>query len=271
VRRPLVWACRRLTQALMLGIALGLLSACASAPSSSAGAADGRGGANGVVDAEPTQRTNPTDPWEAFNRRIFVFNDAVDQAVLAPVARGYVAVVPQALRQMVRNAFGNVGDVWSALNHVLQGKFQSGAEQGMRVLINTTLGVAGLADVASEVGLPRQKEDLGQTVGAWGVGSGPYLMLPLLGPSTLRDTAVLTADRQITLPSLVEPGLERNSLTVLDVVSARAAALQASNLLGQVALDRYSFLRDAYIAKRRYDVYDGQLPEDAEEDEPSPR
>jgi phospholipid-binding lipoprotein MlaA len=125
--------------------------------------------------------------------------------------------------------------------------------------------------VASEVGLPRQKEDLGQTVGAWGVGSGPYLMLPLLGPSTLRDTAVLTADRQITLPSLVEPGLERNSLTVLDVVSARAAALQASNLLGQVALDRYSFLRDAYLAKRRYDVYDGHLPEDAEEKEPAPR
>jgi phospholipid-binding lipoprotein MlaA len=263
---------QRLKQALMLGVVLCLLGACASATSTSAGAADGRGGAKGAVDAETTQPTsNPTDPWEAFNRRIFVFNDTVDEAVLAPVARGYVAVVPQPLRQMVRNAFGNVGDVWSALNHLLQGKFQSGAEQGMRVLINTTLGVAGLADVASEVGLPRYKEDLGQTLGAWGMGSGPYLMLPLLGPSTLRDTAALTADRQITLPSLVEPGLERNSLTVLDVVSARAAALQASNLLGQVALDRYTFLRDAYLAKRRYDVYDGQLPEDVDEDESAPR
>jgi len=182
-----------------------------------------------------------------------------------------VAVVPQPLRQMVRNVFGNVADVWSTFNHVLQGKFQSGAEQGMRVLINTTLGVAGLADVASDVGLPRHKEDLGQTLGVWGMGTGPYLMLPLLGPSTLRDTAAWTADRQITLPQLVEPTLERNSLTALDVVSSRAAALQASNLLGQVALDRYSFLRDAYLAKRRYDVYDGQLPEVAEEDESAPR
>ena len=247
-----------------VAVLLALLGGCSSVP---------RGAPGAEVSSVPAASApaHPADPWEGFNRQVFGFNDAVDEAVLAPVARGYVAVVPQPVRQMVRNVFGNVGDVWSALNHLLQGKFRSGTEQGMRVLINTTLGVGGLADVAGEAGLPRQKEDFGQTLGAWGMGSGPYLMLPLLGPSTVRDTAALPADRQITLTSLVEPGWERNALTALDVVSARAAALQASSLLGQVALDRYSFLRDAYLAKRRYDVHDGELPEDAEDDDAEPR
>src|SRR5690606_11774512 len=132
---------------------------------------------------------DPRDPFEGFNRTVFRFNDAVDEAVLKPVATGYQKVTPSFVQTGVSNFFGNIGDVWSAVNNLRQGKLEAGMSDGMRVAINTTFGFVGLLDIASEAGLTKHKEDFGQTLGVWGVPSGPYLVLPLLGPSTIRDTA----------------------------------------------------------------------------------
>ena len=253
--------------------ALGLLvflTACASAPgtlsATSPRSGDGESSSVGVVEPLLSRK----DPWENFNRSVYSFNEAVDEAVLAPVARTYARVVPDPIRNSVRNVFANVSDVWSALNHFLQGKIQSGTEQSLRVVINTFIGLGGLADVATDMNLPRHKEDLGQTLGRWGVGPGPYLVLPLLGPSTLRDTAALPADRAVSLSQLPEQAAARYALTGLDVVQTRAQLLGATRLMEQVAFDKYLFTRDLYLAKRQQDVRDGAAPdaeEQAEEDE----
>lgn len=208
------------------------------------------------------------DPWEGLNRRIFAFNEAVDEAVLAPVARAYRAVLPAPVREGIGNVLGNAGDVWAAANHLLQGKPKAAADTGMRVGVNTVFGLLGVVDVATELGLERQSEDFGQTLGRWGLGSGPYLVLPLLGPSSVRDGAGLVVDRQFDISQL--PSHERDSyaVTALEVVHKRAGLLSAGQLLGQIALDRYTFVREAYLAKRRNDVYDGNPPELPDDDPP---
>jgi len=203
---------------------------------------------------------NPADPWEGWNRKVYAFNDAVDNAVLRPVAEVYRDVLPQPVRTGVSNVLRNVNDVWSAANHLLQGKAQHGLEMGWRVLANTTFGLGGLLDPATEMGLQRRPEDFGQTLGVWGVPNGPFVILPFLGPSTVRDTAGLLADRQVSTASLAADWHDVAGLTLLEVVSLRASLLDAGRLLDQVALDRYSFLRDGYLQRRLDAVYDGAPP-----------
>lgn len=207
-----------------------------------------------------------SDPLESFNRQIFSFNEAVDGAVLKPVARGYRAVVPDVVQTGVNNVFGNVADAWSAANHLLQGKGRTGLAMTARFVTNTVVGVAGLVDVATPLGLEREPEDFGLTLGHWGLPAGPFVMLPLLGPSSLRDLAALPLDRQTRLPALVSAGEKRNALLSLELIQRRADLLDAGGVMGQIALDRYTFVREAYLARRRSDVYDGEPPEEPETD-----
>lgn len=193
---------------------------------------------------------NPRDPLEPFNRGVYKFNDAVDQAVLKPVATAYVKVTPSVVRTGVNNFFGNLGDAWSAVNSVLQLHGQDAAESMMRFSFNTVFGLGGLLDIAGEAGIPRHKEDFGLTLARWGVPTGPYLVLPLLGPSDLRDTAALPVDWQGSLIRHVTPTTDRNELYLLQTVSTRANLLGATSLLEQAALDKYSFTRDVYLQVR---------------------
>jgi phospholipid-binding lipoprotein MlaA len=215
---------------------------------------------------------NPKDPWEGFNRSMFAFNDGLDKYALKPVAEGYEKVIPSPIRTCVHNFFGNISDVWSAANQLLQGKFDNTATMTMRVLTNTVIGLGGLLDPASEMGLERKAEDLGQTLGWWGVPPGPYLVLPLFGPSDVRDAVALPGDEYVGAPLIFPATNDRIALAVLGIVDARANLLSASNMLDEIALDRYTFLRDAYITRRRSLVYDGNPPEEPEEpDEEEPR
>ena len=225
------------------------------------------GGAQAQDDA--LRAPNPSDPLEGWNRAVFSFNDAVDTAVLQPVARGYKAVVPELVRTGVGNFFANIGDVWSAVNNALQGKGEAAATSVARVATNTLFGIGGVFDVATDLGMERHSEDFGQTLGRWGLPAGPYLMLPLLGPSSLRDTAGLTLDMQAGIGALTDDQRTANSLRVLNIVDTRANLLSATRVLEAVALDKYSFLRDAYLARRRNLVYDGDPPPLPEDDAPS--
>jgi len=217
----------------------------------------------------PASATGPTsDPFESWNRKVFAFNDAVDNAVLKPVAETYRDVVPSFVRTSVNNVLGNLYDVWSTANHFLQGKVQSGLEMGMRVLTNTVFGAVGVFDVATEAGMQRRSEDFGQTLGVWGMPSGPFLVLPFLGSSTLRDTAGLLVDRQASPSVLPNADADRYAVTAMELINTRTNLLSAGNLVDSVALDRYSFLRDAYLSRRRDALYDGAPPMETFEDEP---
>jgi phospholipid-binding lipoprotein MlaA len=225
----------------------------------------------GCATLPPGTQPSPKDPYERFNRSVFAFNDTLDEHAVKPVAKAYVAVVPSPVRTGVSNFFGNFSDAWSAVNQLLQGKPEQTARMGMRFVINTTVGIGGIFDPATKMGLERQSEDLGQTFGRWGVGPGPYLVLPLFGPSDVRDAVALPADRYVSPALLVDTTGAKLAVDALDLVQTRAEYLQASNMLNDIALDRYQFLRDAYIARRRSLVYDGNPPdepstEDATED-----
>ncbi|WP_260397145.1 VacJ family lipoprotein [Variovorax sp. KBW07] len=205
---------------------------------------------------------NPADPFEPFNRGVSRFNDGVDDAVLIPAATAYQWALPSMVRTGVNNFFGNIGDVWSLANNVAQLKLQGSAETFMRLNVNTFFGLGGLLDVASEAGIARHEEDFGQTLGYWGVGPGPYVVLPVMGSSTLRDTVAKPLDIYGDPLAHVDDIPWRNSLTVLRVVDTRAQYLRASRLLGDAALDKYSFTRDAFLQRRRSQVYDGNPPDD---------
>lgn len=207
--------------------------------------------------------SNSQDPLEGFNRAMFDFNDTLDRAALQPVAKAYQAVLPNFVQTGVGNFFGNLGDVWTAVNNFLQGKVEAGAQDVVRVVANSTLGVLGLFDIASDSGVPKHKEDFGQTLGAWGVSSGPYVVLPFLGASTVRDTAALPADLYGDIWSYKDPVRWRNAGSVVRLVDRRAALLDASNLLEDAALDRYQFVRDAYMQRRLSQVHDGDPPADS--------
>ncbi len=178
--------------------------------------------------------------------------------MLKPVAQLYADYIPSPVQTAVDNFFSNVSDVYSAVNNLLQGKPTRAAEDTMRVAINTVLGIGGLIDIATPGGLPKYKEDFGQTLGVWGVPSGPYLVLPLFGPSTVRDTAGMLVDRQIDPSAYFYPVSLRNSLVGVRIVAGRAQLLGATNLLEQAALDKYAFMRDAYLQRREYLIYDGK-------------
>ncbi len=203
---------------------------------------------------------NPADPFESFNRGVYKFNERVDQAVLRPTARAYRTVVPQFVRQSVGNVFANVNDVRACLNNALQGKFTTAYSDFGRVAINSTLGVLGLFDVASEAGIEKHQEDFGQTLGRWGVADGPFIMLPVLGPSNARDTVGWAVDHFTDPITYVDPSRAHNQLTATRIVNRRAELLDASNVLDTVALDHYQFVRDAYLQRRRSLVYDGKPP-----------
>jgi phospholipid-binding lipoprotein MlaA len=211
-------------------------------------------------DTQPAAAVSPADPWENWNRKVYAFNDGLDQAVVKPVATVYRDAVPELLRTGVSNFFGNIGDIGSAVNHLLQGKIGSGLEMGFRFLTNTVMGFAGVLDPATEFGMLRRNEDFGQTLAVWGVGSGPFVMLPLLGPSTVRDTFGLVADRQVSASNLAASSGDALAITSLEIVELRASLLDATKLFDQIALDRYSFLRDGYLQRRRSDIYDGAPP-----------
>jgi phospholipid-binding lipoprotein MlaA len=205
--------------------------------------------------------SKPKDPFEGFNRSVYEFNETLDQAVVKPVAQTYQQITPQPVRTGVKNFFGNLSDVWSTVNNALQLKPAQTAESFLRVLINSTVGLYGVLDIATELKLERHSEDFGQTLGYWGVPSGPYLVLPLLGPSTLRDTASFPVDSKGNLARRLEHVPTRNSLLATSMVDKRARYLSAGERLDELALDKYIFVRDVFLQKRLSEVWDGDPPE----------
>jgi len=217
---------------------------------------------------------NPRDPLEAPNRAVFEFNDGVDRVLIKPVAQAYRAVLPQPVRSGVRNFFGNLQDPWIGVNNLLQGKVEAGLTDWFRFATNSTIGLGGVIDVASGMRMAKHNEDFGQTLGVWGVPSGDYLVLPLFGPSTVRDGLGLIVDAYgyggFWLPRLIDPPHRvawRNSLSALDIVNLRASLLDTEGIFEAAALDRYSFLRDAYLQRRRNLVYDGNPPREPPREE----
>ena len=208
------------------------------------------------------------DPWEGMNRKVYAFNEVLDEAVVKPVAQAYVDIVPSFVRTGVRNFIGNLVDVWSSVNAGLQFKGQVAVEGFMRVAINSTLGLYGVLDIASEAGIPRPREDFGQTLGHWGAGPGPYVVLPLFGPSTLRDTVALPVDMQAGPGSFFNGRDAQVGVTVLRVTELRAGLLKAGDAFKEASLDPYIFLRDAWLQKRENEVYDGNPPERFNYDDP---
>lgn len=202
------------------------------------------------------------DPLEGFNRGIYKFNDTADKAVLKPVAGAYKAVMPTPIRNGVNNFFNNLETFVSVINDLLQFKFGHAMDGAGRFVINSTFGIAGLIDVASMDGIERRQEDFGQTLGHWGVGNGAYLVLPLLGPSTLRDTAGFAVDTAYFSPiTYLDEVRTANQLRMVDYIDTRSQYLPASDLLDDAALDPYSFMRDAYLQRRASRVADGEAQE----------
>jgi phospholipid-binding lipoprotein MlaA len=218
--------------------------------------------------ATTSEYRNPSDPWEPFNRVVFQFNDDFDTAFLKPVAKGYQAITPAPVDRGITNFFENLADVRNTVNNALQFKMTRAATSLGRVVVNSTVGVLGFVDVASNMNLPKYNEDFGQTLGAWGVDSGPFVVLPLLGPSTARDTVGLVGDWYTDPLTYVNDGGVAWGLKGLRIIDRRADLLAASKVLEQAALDPYSFVRDAYLQRRRSDIHDGNPPpEELEEAE----
>ena len=199
------------------------------------------------------------DPWQGFNRAMYGFNDGLDRAILKPAAQGYKAVAPDFVETGVRNFFDNLDDISVAVNNLLQGKVGNSASDIGRVLINSTIGVLGFFDVASSMGLTKHDEDFGQTLGVWGMDSGPYIVWPIFGPSTLRDSPSLVVDRVLLNPlTYVEiKTLERVGIIAIDAVSVRAELLSLEETVDEISTDRYTFIREAYLDRREFLVNDG--------------
>jgi phospholipid-binding lipoprotein MlaA len=209
---------------------------------------------------------NP-DPWEPMNRKVFAFNDAFDKAMLKPTAVAYKKVTPAPVQKGVNNFFDNIYDVNTTLNQFLQAKPKEGLSDAARFVFNTVFGVFGIFDVATPLGLEKHDEDFGQTLGVWGVPPGPYWVIPFLGPSTARDGPAKLVDPQWFYGRYVDPEWAYWAAWSLDKVRTRANLLQAESILNQAALDPYTFLRDAWLQRRRSQVYDGHPPRVKEEDE----
>lgn len=210
---------------------------------------------------------DPRDPWEGLNRQTFAFNDALDKAVMKPIAQGYQKVTPAFAQEGVNNFYSNLEDIGTGLNNFLQGKFKEGSSDAGRLIVNTTLGVFGLWDVATPMGLEKHDEDFGQTLGWWGVPAGPYFVIPFLGPSDARDAPARLVDPSWYYPRWIDNDRVYWAWWGFDKVRTRANLLKAENVLDQAALDRYTFLRDAWIQRRRNQVYDGHPPKLKDEDE----
>lgn len=210
--------------------------------------------------------TASNDPLEPMNRGIYSFNKAVDKAVIKPAAQGYRAVVPSPVRSGVRNFFSNLHDVVVLANDLLQFKLERSAADFSRIFLNTTLGVLGVFDVATHIGIEKNREDFGQTLGYWGIGDGPYLVLPFLGPSNLRDTVGIVADGQIDPVLQVEDVPTRNGLVAVNIVDKREGLLDSEKVLDTASIDEYSMLRESYLQHRKNLIYDGNPPRPKYED-----
>lgn len=203
---------------------------------------------------------NPRDPYEGFNRAMFSVNEVMDRYAAKPVAQAYDHAVPLPVKAGVGNVFANAGDLWIGVNSALQGKFGDAGIDFGRLLINSTVGILGLFDVASELGLEKNDEDFGQTLAVWGVGDGGYLFWPVIGPRTVRDTAGWGVDISADPVGLTRAASVRNGLVALRFVDIRASLLPADKVVEEAALDKYSYIRDAYLQRRRSQIYDGRPP-----------
>lgn len=210
------------------------------------------------------------DPWENWNRKVFNFNEDLDKNVLKPVATGYSNVVPQPIRRGVDNFFNNFADGWSAINSMLQGKVTNGLHDLIRFSTNTVFGLGGVLDIASEFGLEHHYEDFGQTLGAWGFKSGPYIVWPILGPSAVRESIALPLDLSATPSFVFNGGANKFGIGALEIVNKRANLLGASNVIDDIALDKYTFIRDAYLQRRRSLISDGNDTDDGGNDANAP-
>ncbi len=206
---------------------------------------------------------NP-DPWEGFNRKVFAFNEGADRWVLKPLAKGYQKVTPSMVETGISNAFANLGELNTIANDLLQLKLGQAVSDTTRFLVNTTVGLLGLFDVASAMGLEKHEEDFGQTLGYWGVNSGPYVMVPLLGPYTVRDGFGRIVDAQVDYVTNLDHVPTRNQLIALRVIDTRASLIKAEEL---ITGDRYTFIRDAYLQRREYLVKDGVVEDDFGEED----
>jgi phospholipid-binding lipoprotein MlaA len=207
---------------------------------------------------------DPRDPLEPLNRSVYRFNDAVDSVVSRPLASAYRKLAPAPVRQGVSNVFENLQDAWSFVNNALQLKGRAAVDSLARLGVNTLLGLGGILDPASELNIEKHTKDFGHTLGFWGVAPGPYLVLPLLGPSTLRDTAALVVDVQGDIASSIPHVPTRNSVALLKAIDTREGLLDASAMLDEVALDSYTFTRDSYLQVRRNAIFDGNPPAEIE-------
>jgi len=202
-------------------------------------------------------KPNPSDPLEGLNRATYQFNDVLDRTIAKPIAQGYNAVTPGPVRTMVNNFFSNIGDTTVMANDLLQGRIADGTGDLMRIVMNSVFGIGGLVDFATPAGLPKHDQDFGLTLGHWGVPAGPYVVLPLFGPSTARDAVGFAVDLEASPTSYLKPAV-RNPLFALNFVSSRARYLGATDLLSAAALDKYSFTRDAYLGRRQYQLTGGK-------------
>lgn len=201
--------------------------------------------------------SNPQDPLESYNRAMFGFNDKLDMVVVKPAATVYQDLLPSFVQAGIGNFFGNIGDVWTAVNNLLQGNLENGMTDIMRVALNSTMGFLGVLDIGSEAGLTKHREDFGQTLGVWGMQSGPYVVLPVFGSSTARDTAAFPVDFSADLWSYKDPVYVRNIGTGVRLIDRRAVLLGASSMIEDAALDKYAFTRDAYLQRRESLIRNG--------------
>lgn len=213
-----------------------------------------------------TTANNPKDPFEGFNRAMFAVNEGLD-VVIKPVAQGYDAAAPLPVKTGIGNFFGNLYDIWTAFNNFLQGKGGDGVSDVGRVLVNTTIGIGGIFDVASELGMEKHTEDFGQTLGKWGVGDGPYFYWPLIGPRTTRDTFGWAVDSYADLVWRIDDVPVRNSLVGVRYVDLRASLLPTDKVVEEAAFDKYVYIRDAYLQNRRSEINDGRTSREGRDDE----
>lgn len=213
-------------------------------------------GLSAVLLAAPVMAETEQDPWEGFNRSMFSFNETLDRYAVKPLAQGYRYVTPDIAEKGVSNFFDNIGDIGNLFNNLLQFKFEAAGKTFARLTFNTTIGLGGLIDVASPMGIEAYEEDFGQTLGYWGAGSGPYLVLPFFGPSTLRDGLALPVDWAVDPVSEVDHVPTRNSLSGLRLVDTRSRLLKAEQIISG---DKYGFIRDAYLQRREYQINDGTV------------
>jgi phospholipid-binding lipoprotein MlaA len=221
---------------------------------------------SGCATVPPGAGNDPRDPFESFNRQVFAFNDGLDRVVIKPLAQVYEKVLPAPVQECFSNGFSNLREPSNAFNNLLQGKAADAVSDVCRFAINTTVGLLGCFDVAQRMGLQRSREDFGQTLGVWGAGPGPYLVLPLFGPSSIRDAAGLGVETVLDVNFWIDNVRVRNSLFGTRLVNARSELLKADDLISAAALDKYTFIRDGYLQRRRHLVYDGYPPRGDDED-----